>query len=209
MKDFRPISCCSIVYKCITKIMANRLKKYLPFIIERNQSAFIGKRSIIDNILMAQELVRGYGRTTLSPKCAVKIDLKKAFDSLSWEFIFEVMKTLKFPRDFIWWVRKCLTTPRFSISINGGLAGYFKGARGIRQGDPLSPYIFVIAMNVLSNLLNAAGFYGVFKYHPKCKRINLTYLCFADDLLIFTKGDIDSVMGIQRILELFYSYSGL
>ena len=189
--------------------MANRMKKFLPAIIEKNQSAFIRGRSITDNILMAQELVRGYGKTTLSPRCAIKIDLQKAFDSLSWKFIFDVLIALKFPRIFVEWIRKCITTPWYSISINGGLEGYFKGGKGIRQGDPLFPYIFVIVMNVLSSLLDAAAAQGVFKFHPKCKRINLTHLSFADDLLIFTKGELESVVGIQKVLELFYTYSGL
>ena len=77
------------------------------------------------------------------------------------------------------------------------------------QGNPLSPYIFIIAMNVLSNLLNAAAAHGVFKFHPKCRRIKLTHLSFADDLLIFTRGVLESVVGIQKVLELFYTYSGL
>ena len=75
IRDYRPISCCSVVYKCITKILANRLKKYLPDVIGGNQSAFVRGRSITDNILMAQELVRGYGRSSLTARCAVKIDL--------------------------------------------------------------------------------------------------------------------------------------
>ena len=127
MIDFRPISYCIVMYKCITKIIADRLKKFLLFIIERNQNAFIGGRSITDNILLAQEMVRGYGRTTLSPKCAMKINLRKAFDSLDWDFVFDVMVSLRFSIHHINWIRKCVTTPRFSISINGGLAGYFKG----------------------------------------------------------------------------------
>ena len=77
-------------------------------------------------------MVRGYRRTTLSPKCAMKIDLRKAFDSLAWEFMFDVMVSLRFLVQYINWIRKCVTTPRFSISINGGLARYFKGARGIK-----------------------------------------------------------------------------
>ena len=76
----------------------------------------------------------------------------------------------------------------------------------MRQGDPLSPYLFVIAMNVLSNLLNAAVKYGVFSYHPKCKKIKLTHLSFADDLLIFSKGHISSIVEIQNVLKTFYIF---
>ena len=209
IREFRPISCCTIIYKCISKILANRLQKYLPNIISKNQSAFTEGRSISDNILMVQELVKGYGRSTLSARCAIKIDLQKAFDSLSWRFLLDVLTSLKLPSVFIGWLRRCFTTPRFSISLNGGLVGYFKGERGVRQGDPLSPYLFVIAMDVLSKLLDAAAVHGVFDYHPKCKRIGLTHLCFADDLMIFTKGNMHSIIGIHNILKLFYSYSGL
>ena len=79
----------------------------------------------------------------------------------------------------------------------------------MRQGDPLSPYIFVLAMNVLSRLLDAAVSHGVFMYHPKCKKVNLTHLCFADDLLIFSKGNLSSIEGIQNVLKIFYQFSSL
>ena len=111
MKEFRPISCCSVVYKCITKILTNRLKKILPTVIGKTQSAFIHGRSIVDNRLMAQEIVRGYGRTILSARCAMKIDLQKAFDSLDWEFLLKVLSALKIPSLFISWIRSCITTP--------------------------------------------------------------------------------------------------
>ena len=87
-----------------------------------------------------------------------------------------------FPLVFIGWIRDCITTTRFSISINGSLVGFFEGERGVRQGDPLSPYLFVIAMSVLSRMLDVAVGYGVFSFHPKCKKLELTHLCFADDL---------------------------
>ncbi|KAK5820340.1 hypothetical protein PVK06_025387 [Gossypium arboreum] len=190
-------------------ILVKRLTKHLPDVISRSQSAFVKGRSITDNILMAQELEKGYGRKSLSPRCALKINLQKAFDSIDLDFILVVLEALEVPELMIRWIRVCLTTPRFSISINGGLIGYFKGARGIRQGDPLSPYLFVISMNDLSSLLDLAVQKGIFQFHPKCHRIHLTHLCFADDLLIFSKGTLDSVVGIWCVLQKFYDFSGL
>ncbi|XP_022774081.1 uncharacterized protein LOC111316376 [Durio zibethinus] len=145
----------------------------------------------------------------MSPRSAIKIDLKEAFDSLSWEFLISVLEAMGFPRRFVGWIKGCLTSPMFSLSVNGGLVGYFKGTKGVRQRDPMSPYVFVIAMNVLDTLLDSAASYGIFSYHPKCKKVNLTHLCFADDLLIHTKEKLDSVKGIQVILKQFYTYSGL
>ncbi|XP_039052012.1 uncharacterized protein LOC120193638 [Hibiscus syriacus] len=113
------------------------------------------------------------------------------------------------PISFITWIETCFTQARYSISFNGSLIGYFKGTRGLRQGDPLSPTLFVLAMHVLSKMLNLAAAKGVFGYHPKCKRIGLTHLSFADDLMIFCKGSADSIMGVLSVLDLFYEISGL
>ena len=121
----------------------------------------------------------------------------------------DILYALKFPYRFVEWIKGCITKLMFSISINSGLVGYFKSERGIRQGDPLSFYIFVLAMNVLYRLLDAAAKYCVFEFHPMCKRVPITHLCFVDDLLIFAKGKLESVVGIQKVLNLFYTYSGL
>ena len=90
-----------MVYKCITKILSNRLKPHMSTIISRNQSAFMAGKSITDNVLMVQELVRGYGRNTLSPRYAIKINLQKAFDTLSWDFIMDILSALQIPSQFI------------------------------------------------------------------------------------------------------------
>ncbi|KAE8731497.1 hypothetical protein F3Y22_tig00002840pilonHSYRG01484 [Hibiscus syriacus] len=116
---------------------------------------------------------------------------------------------LEVPRVMTGWIRECVTTPKFFISLNGGSVGFFNGTKGVRQGDPLSPYLFVIVINVLSRLLDRAAGHGVFRFHPKCHRISLTNLYFADDLLVFTKGTLDSIVGIWEILKLFCSFSGL
>ncbi|XP_039010133.1 uncharacterized protein LOC120138792 [Hibiscus syriacus] len=120
-----------------------------------------------------KEIVRGYSRKNLSPRCSLKIDLQKAFDSVCWGFLLNVLEALGLPFIFCGWIKACVTSPRYYISLNGSLVGYFLGARGVRQGNPLSPYLFVIVMNVLSVLLNVAAKDGVFKFHPKCKKFAL------------------------------------
>lgn len=195
MGDFRPISLYSVAYKGIVKIIANHLKMVLPEVIDIVQSVFIKGRSISYNILMAQELFRGYDRGSVCAKCALKMDLHKAFDSIGWDFILQAMTRMNFPIKFIGWIRKCITTIRFSVKVNGGLNGYFRGAKGLRQGDLMSPYLFAISMNVLSCLLTQTP--NEFKYHWICNGMKLIHLFYTDDVLLFSHGDKDSILHIM------------
>ena len=106
-------------------------------------------------------------------------------------------------------MKACVCTPSFCVGYNGTVQGYFKSKRGLRQGDPLSPYLFVIAMNCLSVLLDKAATEGLFGYHHKCKDSKLTHLCFADDLLIFCSGSLQSVQRVLEVLREFQARSGL
>ncbi|PKI77742.1 hypothetical protein CRG98_001866 [Punica granatum] len=123
-------------------------------------------RKISDNVLLAHKLVRNYHRQGITPRCAIKIDLMKAFDSLNWDFLLNSLEAMGFPLGFLRWIKGCITSPYFSVAINGTLAGYFAGKRGLRQGDPLSPYLFVIAMEVFSNLSDSAVEEGRVRFHP-------------------------------------------
>lgn len=114
-----------------------------------------------------------------------------------------------FPAPFIHWITLCITTTSFSVQVNGELAGYFQSERGLRQGCALSPYLFVICMNVLSKLLDKSASDSSLGYHPKRKNIGLTHLSFADDLLVFTDGRIRSIDSIIEVFDYFGRISGL
>ena len=173
------------------------------------QGAFVPGRSMFHNIVVANEIVRGYGRGNNSPRCTIKVDMHKAFDSISWSFLKRVLHQFGFPERFIGWVMECVTTPRYSILVNGAPEGYFEGKRGLRQGDPLSPYLFVLCIEVLSRKLTVAASEVGFSFHTRCKRAKITHLAFADDLLLFCRADVSSVSIIQRCLEEFFLMSGL
>ena len=132
MIDFRPISCCNTLYKIIAKIITNRIKPCLPGIISPSQLAFVAGRRIGDNILLVQELMRNYNKDDGRPKLALKVDLMKAFDMVDWGFLLDTLAAFQFPLKVINWIKACLTTHKFSISINGELAGFFSGKRGLR-----------------------------------------------------------------------------
>lgn len=141
MRDFRPIACCNVLYKVVSKIIANRLKVILPRIITANQSAFIQGRLLMENVLLASELVRGYHKEDITPRCVMKIDISKAFDSVQWDFVLKSLEVLGVPSRFVHWIKLCVTTPSFSVQVSGELAGYFQSSRGLRQGCSLSRHI--------------------------------------------------------------------
>lgn len=140
--EFRPIFCCNTVYKTISRILADIFKQVLPLIISNTQSAFIPGRLMVENVLLATELVQGYNWKNISKRCMLKVDLKKAFDFVNWEFMLNTLQALNFPPNFINLIRQCITTTTFSLSINGEQCGYFKGSKA--GGSSLSiPVCFI------------------------------------------------------------------
>ncbi|GKD51879.1 RNA-directed DNA polymerase, eukaryota, reverse transcriptase zinc-binding domain protein, partial [Tanacetum coccineum] len=167
-------------------------------------------RAIIDNILLTQELLRGYNNKNGPKRCSLKIDIQKACDTMSWSFLEQILHNYGFPITMIKWIMVCISTPKFTICVNGERVGYFKGGKDLRQGDPISPYLFTLVIEVLNLFLkDEIAKEKEFKYHFGCKKLKITHLCFVDDLLMLDHGDSTSITTIKKALEKFSKVSSL
>ncbi|GJR70110.1 RNA-directed DNA polymerase, eukaryota, reverse transcriptase zinc-binding domain protein [Tanacetum coccineum] len=168
--EFRPILCCNVLYKCFSKILTKRMKPGLDKLVNVNQSAFILGRLIQDNILITQELLRGYNRKNRHKRCAMKIDVQKAYDTLNWEFLKKALISFGFHSQMMQWIMTCVSSYACSVCINGDMHGYFKGGKGLRQGDHVSPYLFTLVMAVFSLIMQKNVLDNhKFKFHYGCK----------------------------------------
>ncbi|XP_027150159.1 uncharacterized protein LOC113750373 [Coffea eugenioides] len=190
---------------------ANRLKGVLNFCISKTQSAFIPGRQILDNVIIAHEYLhflknKRYGKEGYM---AVKLDMSKAYDRVEWKFLRDIMQKMGFSSRWIRWIMKCVESVCYSFNINGEVKEFVVPERGIRQGDPLSPYLFLLCSEGFSNLLDSAEenkqFTGL-KISRNGPR--LTHLFFADDSLIFCKADTKHAEELRRILEAYERSSG-
>ena len=132
--DFRPIDLCNILYKLISKVLANRLKKILPLIISESQSAFQADKAISDNILVAFETLH-HMQTKKTGKhgyMAMKLDMSKAYDRVEWNFLIKIMERMGFHPKWIGWIYECVSTVSFSIMVNGEPRGRIVSSRGLR-----------------------------------------------------------------------------
>lgn len=205
---FRPISLCNSAYKIITKILSSRLKPLLPSLISENQGGFLANRHISDSILLVQEAIH----SSLNRKekgFILKLDLANAFDRVSHSFLFAVLSKLGFNDSFICMVKACISNPWISPLINGRPCTAFQSSRGLRQGCPLSPYLFILMAESLSKALDynrRAGLITGIKFAHGTKNINHSQ--FADDTLLMGGASTIIARRFKRILDQFMECSG-
>lgn len=189
VRDYKPISLSNVAYKIISKVLAKKLKVWLNKIISENQSAFIPGMLITDNVLIAHELMHSLHTKNLKTKfMAIKLDISKAFDKVEWEFLIRIMRQMVFTDTWCRWIYKCMFMVSYSVLINGEPTKTIYPQRGIRQGDPISPYLYIICTEGLSQLLKKA--IQDQKLHGyKASRAGpaISHLLFADDSLLFSE----------------------
>ncbi|GAA0172712.1 hypothetical protein LIER_26483 [Lithospermum erythrorhizon] len=174
IKEYRPIACYNVIYKCVTKILAERLKRVLDDIISYNQSAFVKGRMLSDSVLLMNELVNNYHKKEGRRRCALKIDILKAYDT-----------------------------------VNGSLHGQFESSRGLRQGDPVSPYLFLIVMEGLTGILRKEDEEGNIDFYLGCEELKILNIMFADDMFVMFTANVKCITTIKGMLNRFGKIVGL
>ena len=156
--DYRPISLCNVIYKIISKVLANRLKLILPKLISPSQSAFVLGRLITDNVLVVYETLHAMHsrRSGKRGSLALKLDISKAYDRVEWNFLKGIMSKLGLSERWIDRVMSCVISTSFSVLINGKAYDNIRPSRGLHQGDPLSPYLFLLCAKGFSSMLAKA-----------------------------------------------------
>ncbi|XP_019168926.1 PREDICTED: uncharacterized protein LOC109164834 [Ipomoea nil] len=209
--DLRPIALCNVTYKILSKVLANRLKEVLDGAISAPQSAFLPGRLITDNVLIASEVVHYLHRKRQGSTgwCALKLDMAKAYDKMEWGFLEQILLRMGFDGRWIDIILRCVTTVRYKVSLNGCLTNHILPTRGLRQGDPLSPYLFILCAEGLGYLLSKAVL---------SRRISpcvvargapgISHLFFADDSLLFFKATTAEAMVVKDCLNTYEAMSG-
>ncbi|CAL5344867.1 unnamed protein product [Camellia sinensis] len=209
LEDFRPISLVGSLYKILSKVLSCRLSKVLPEIISEAQSAFLRGRNILDGVLIANEVVDGWKKAKRKG-VILKLDFEKAFDSVNWEFLFSLLSRFGFGDRWIAWIKECVSTARLSVLVNGSPTEEFSPQKGLRQGDPLSPFLFIIVAECLNVLLSKALDLNLIKgVRVGVNDVLVSHLQFADDSILFCEADEGEIVNVKRILRCFELVSGL
>ena len=211
LSDYRPISLCNVIYKVISKCLVNRLRPLLDDLISPEHSAFIPGRMITDNALIAFECIH-YIKQEKDPTksfCAYKLDLSKAYDRVDWVYLRQMMQKLGFSHRWIDWVMTCVTSVRYSVKFNGTLLDSFAPSCGLRQGDPLSPFLFLFVADGLSTILKNKVTRGELSPVKVCRRApGISHLLFADDTLLFFEASRRQAECVRAALQEYSAAMG-
>ena len=201
--SYRPISLLNTDYKIIAKILSNRLTKYLPKLIHNDQTGFIKNRQSVDNVTRLLSLIH-LAQKRQEASLAITLDAEKAFDRLEWDFLFKVLEKYGLGLSFINWIKTLNTAPRAKVVTNNQISAPFYLTRSARQGCPLSPALFILAIEPLAELIRKDPDINNFIVNQEEYKINL----FADDVLIYLTNPFHSLHRLLFRLEEYGKVSG-
>lgn len=209
VKQFRPICLLNISFKIFTKLLVERLANKAQKLTDPCQTAFIKGRYILDGVVILHEVIHEL-RTKKQKGVIFKIDFEKAYDSVRWDFVEEVLSRKGFDNRLKGWIMSTIKGGRVCININGENNPCFKTHRGLRQGDPLSPLMFNLVADALAHVMNKAKEKGYIKgVVPHLLEGGITHLQYADDTIIMMEGDAESIKNAKFLLYCFEWMSGL
>jgi len=203
--QYRPISLTNVMSRIASKVLANHLRRFLPQIISENQSTFMSNRLITDNVLVAYETMHHINqkRSGKVGEMALKLDMSKAFDRVEWGCLEKIMSKMGFHESWVKLMMRCVSTVTYSIKINGRPRGHVTPSRGLHQGDPLSPFLFLFCAKGLSALIRKSVEFGLLSGVAACPRgPKISHLFFVDDSLMFCKANIEECSTLKEILDI-------
>eukprot|EP00253_Pinus_taeda_P029073 PITA_29073 len=204
---FRPIALCNVIYKVISKVAANRLKTLLPMLVSPEQSGYVEGRQILDGIILSNEIIHSL-KLSKQAGMLLKLDLSKAFDKLSWTYIHHMLIAFGFYSSWVGWIMSLITSSHFSILVNGFPSCPFKPSRGIRQGDPLSPFLFVLMAECLGRHIKQAllchQLKGISIHHTPAS----SHQQFVDDTMLYGYPSVQEAYHLKSLLSDFSAASG-
>ncbi|KAL0288419.1 UNVERIFIED_CONTAM: hypothetical protein Sangu_2659800 [Sesamum angustifolium] len=206
--ELKPISLCNVTNKILSKLLYNKISQALPDLISPSQSGFVPGRLIADNILLAQEMTHHLDMRHSKGNLILKLNMSKAYDRVKWKFLYAILEKMGFPARFIALIKHAIEHCWFTILVNGKSSGFFKSSQGLRQGDPISLASFILASEALSRGLNHLFAQNPdMLYHTGCKT-RVTHLAYADDIIIFTRCEEQSLNKLMQFLDLYENQSG-
>ncbi|GJS72654.1 RNA-directed DNA polymerase, eukaryota [Tanacetum coccineum] len=215
VKDFRPISLIGSMYKIIAKILANRLVLVLGDLVNEVQSRgggdlffSIADRQILDGPFILNEIVQ-WCQSKKKQSLVFKVDFEKAFDSVRWDYLDDILRRFGFGEKWCSWIQSCLRSSRGSVIVNGSPTEEFQFHKGLKQGDPLSPFLFILVMETLHISFQRIVDAGMFKGIMLSPSLQLSHLFYADDVIFMGQWNESNLDTIVQVLECFHHASGL
>lgn len=208
LDQFKPIALCNVVYKIITKLIVERLKPFLGTLISKEQGGFVEGSQILDGVVVAMEAIHSMANSK-EKVMFIKLDMVKAYDRVNWEFLQKIPLAFGFGEEWVNWVLSCVTSTSFSILINGEPLELFSASQGLRQGDPLSPYLFIIMVEGLGILITSQVRQGLIQGWSWSDSLSpYSHFQFVDNTGLMGWARVNEAVNFRKALYIYLKVSG-